>query len=50
MLGRVNPSAELFVQNVADSNASTFTSTHQFVVAQTALRPRVIGCKFGYPF
>jgi iron complex outermembrane recepter protein len=43
-------SAELYAQNLTDSNASTFTSTNQFVIAQTILRPRVIGVKFGYKF
>ena len=32
------------------SNASTFISTDQFIVAQTPLRPRVIGGSFGYSF
>jgi outer membrane receptor protein involved in Fe transport len=43
-------SAELFAQNLTDSNASTFTSTNQFVIAQSILRPRVIGVKIGYKF
>jgi iron complex outermembrane receptor protein len=42
--------AHLFVQNLANSNASLFTNTGQFVVAQTVLRPRVIGVKFAYKF
>ena len=38
------------VENVANSNASTFISTGQFIVAQTPLRPRVIGGSFTYSF
>ena len=40
----------LYCQNCANSNASTFISTDQFIVAQTPLRPRVIGGAFGYSF
>ena len=43
-------STELYAQNLTDSNVSTFTSTNQFVIAQTILRPRVFGVKFGYKF
>ncbi len=42
--------AHLFVQNLANSNASLFTNTGQFVVAETVVRPRVIGVKLGYKF
>ena len=35
-------------ENLGNSNASTFVSTDQFVVAQTPLRPRVLGLTFGY--
>jgi iron complex outermembrane receptor protein len=37
-------------ENLANSNASTFVSTDQFIVAQTPLRPRVLGVSFGYKF
>jgi len=37
-------------ENLANSNASTFISTGQFIVAQTPLRPRVIGGSFTYSF
>jgi iron complex outermembrane recepter protein len=37
-------------ENLANSNASTFISTDQFIVAQTPLRPRVLGVSFGYRF
>jgi iron complex outermembrane recepter protein len=42
--------AHVFVQNLSNSNASLFTNTGQFAVAQTVVRPRVIGVKFGYKF
>jgi outer membrane receptor protein involved in Fe transport len=42
--------ATLFGENLANSNASTFISTDQFIVAQTPLRPRVIGLTVGYKF
>ncbi len=38
----------VYGENVGDSNASTFISAQQFIVAQTPLRPRVIGVSFGY--
>ena len=41
---------QFFGQNLADRNVSLFTSTSQFVVAQTPTRPRVLGVKFGYKF
>jgi outer membrane receptor protein involved in Fe transport len=43
-------SAHVYVQNLTNSNASLFTNTDQFIVAQTVLRPRVIGAAFGYKF
>jgi len=43
-------SAHVFAQNLTNKETSLFTNTAQFVVAQTALRPRVIGVKFGYKF
>jgi outer membrane receptor protein involved in Fe transport len=42
--------ANLYVENLSDSNASVFVSTDQFIVEQTPLRPRVIGLTFGYTF
>jgi iron complex outermembrane recepter protein len=43
-------SAQLYAQNLANSNASVFTSTTQFVPAETIVRPRVLGVKIGYKF
>ena len=40
----------LYGNNLTDSLASTFISTDQFIVAQTPLRPRVIGMEWGYHF
>src|SRR5581483_462460 len=40
--------ADLYIENLSNSNASTFVSTDQFIIAQTPLRPRVIGLTFGY--
>ncbi len=33
----------VYAENLSNSNASTFVSTDQFIVAQTPLRPRVLG-------
>ena len=43
-------SAHVYAQNLANSHATTFTSTDQFVVASTVLRPRVIGVVFTYKY
>jgi hypothetical protein len=40
----------VFGDNLANSNKSVFVSTGQFIVAQTPLRPRVIGGSFTYSF
>jgi iron complex outermembrane receptor protein len=40
--------AMLFAENLSNSHASTFTSTDQFIVEQTPLRPRVLGVSVGY--
>jgi iron complex outermembrane recepter protein len=40
----------VYGENLANSNASVFVSTDQFIVAQTPLRPRVIGVTIGYSF
>jgi iron complex outermembrane recepter protein len=38
----------LYGENLANSHAATFTSTDNFIVEQTPLRPRVLGISFGY--
>jgi iron complex outermembrane recepter protein len=40
----------VYGENLSNSNASVFTSTDQFIVQQTPLRPRVIGATIGYSF
>jgi iron complex outermembrane recepter protein len=37
-------------ENLSNSNAATFTSTDQFIVEQTPLRPLTLGISFGYRF
>ncbi len=37
-------------ENLSNSNAATFTSTDQFIEAQTPLRPRVLSMNFGWKF
>ncbi len=43
-------SVELFGQNLNNSNASTFTSTAQFIETQVPVRPRVLGVRIGMKF
>jgi iron complex outermembrane receptor protein len=43
-------SAELYAQNLSNVNASTYTSTNQFVIAENIVRPRVIEVRLGYKF
>jgi|HubBroStandDraft_1064217.scaffolds.fasta_scaffold01466_3 iron complex outermembrane receptor protein len=38
----------VYGENLSNSNASTFISDDQFIVAETPLRPRVIGVSFSY--
>jgi hypothetical protein len=40
----------VYGENLSNSNASVFVSTDQFIVAQTPLRPRVLGASFAYKF
>jgi len=37
-------------ENLTDSNASTFVSDDQFIIAQTPLRPRILSLSVGYKF
>ncbi|HVO48618.1 MAG TPA: TonB-dependent receptor, partial [Steroidobacteraceae bacterium] len=43
-------SAEFFAQNITNVIKSTFTSTNQFVLAETITRPRVLGVNVRYKF
>lgn len=45
-----NYTASLFVKNLFDSNASTFTSSPQFIEAQVPVRPRTYGVRLGLDF
>ena len=38
----------VYAENLSNSNKSVFVSTDQFIVAQTPLRPRVVGVQLGY--
>jgi outer membrane receptor protein involved in Fe transport len=42
--------AQLFVNNLNNSHASTFTSTSQFIRSEVPLRPRTFGLRIGYDF
>jgi len=42
--------AEVYGQNLTNIIESVFTSSAQFVPAETITRPRVLGFKFGYKF
>jgi iron complex outermembrane receptor protein len=37
-------------ENLGNSHAATFTSTDEFIVAQTPLRPRILGVTMSYKF
>jgi len=43
-------SVEFFAQNLTNVIKSTFTSTNQFIVAESITRPRVLGLNVGYKF
>ncbi len=40
----------VFGENLSNSNKSVFVSTDQFIVAETPLRPRILGVSVGYKF
>jgi hypothetical protein len=42
--------ATLYGQNLSNSDASTFTSSAQFIKTEVPLRPRVVGLRFNYRF
>jgi len=48
--GRGAWTVEAFAQNLTNVNASMFTSTAQFIVAEVPTRPRVLGFKVGMKF
>ncbi len=45
-----NWTAEFYGQNLSNSDASTFTSSAQFIESKVPLRPRVLGLKIGLKF
>jgi outer membrane receptor protein involved in Fe transport len=42
--------AQLYAENVANAHTSLFTNADQYIVANTPMRPRIIGVKIGYSF
>jgi outer membrane receptor protein involved in Fe transport len=42
--------AHIYAQNLTNTQTALFTNTAQFVVAETALRPRVLGVNFSFKF
>jgi outer membrane receptor protein involved in Fe transport len=42
--------AQLYAENLANANTSLFTNADQYIVANTPMRPRIIGVKIGYSF
>jgi iron complex outermembrane receptor protein len=49
-IARENWTARVYGQNLGNSDASTFTSSAQFLKSEVPLRPRVIGVGIGYKF
>jgi iron complex outermembrane recepter protein len=49
-IGKDAWTVEFFAQNLTDVIKSTYTSTNQFVVAETITRPRVLGLKISCRF
>ena len=45
-----NWTAQITGTNLTNSDASTYTSSNQFIEAETPLRPRVLTLQFGYKF
>ncbi len=45
-----NWTAQIYGTNLSNSNASTFTTSAQFIKSEVPLRPRVIGLTLGYKF
>jgi len=41
---------QLVGENLTDTNASLFTSSRQFILTETPMRPRTLGLRFGYKF
>ncbi|HUA26089.1 MAG TPA: TonB-dependent receptor [Steroidobacteraceae bacterium] len=49
-VGRGAWDASVYGENLSNSHASVFSNSDQFIVAQTVLRPRVVGVSLDYRF
>jgi outer membrane receptor protein involved in Fe transport len=49
-IAKDNWTAEAYGTNLGNSNASTFTSSAQFIKSEVPLRPRIVGVRIGYKF
>ena len=49
-IAKDNWTAEAYGTNLGNSNASTFTSSAQFIKSEVPLRPRIVGLRIGYKF
>ena len=49
-IAKDNWTLEAYGTNLSNSNASTFTSSAQFIKSEVPLRPRVLGVKMGFKF
>jgi iron complex outermembrane receptor protein len=49
-IAKDNWAAEVYGQNLGNSDASVFTSSAQFIKSEVPLRPRILGLKIGYKF
>jgi iron complex outermembrane recepter protein len=49
-IGKDQWTVTAYGQNISNNQSSTYTSSNQFVVTQTVLRPRVLGLRFSYKF
>ncbi len=49
-ISKANWVVTIFGQNLSNSDASTFTSSAQFIESEVPLRPRVLGLRIDYKF
>jgi outer membrane receptor protein involved in Fe transport len=43
-------SAEFYVVNLTNEDASLYTTASQFIIAEVPIRPRTMGLRIGYSF